>query len=228
MTMKIEEKDFAMAEEIVSQPATKTEEEKRKSMENLIEKAKKGNLSVQDLDEAIEEVDFESVLFGEDISQTKYFNYCPAIISETENGKEVMHVWFCTNKDDGVIMDHIGYRKGVKQDNGKWIFSDCDDAAIAYGCLQSGSAMLVNLAPGGNGKYTLIAAPVEMTEDKDEALEEMRGWFVPQGNMDIAEFLEQYSRLGGTHHLVLSYEINVEILQQFAELMNWDFKLIKA
>ena len=60
MTMKIEEKDFAMAEEMVSQPATKTEEEKRKSMENLIEKAKKGNLSVQDLDEAIEEVDFDA------------------------------------------------------------------------------------------------------------------------------------------------------------------------
>lgn len=72
----------------------------------------------------IQEVDFESVLFGEDISQTKYFNYCPAIITEKENGKDVMHVWFCTNKDDGVIMDHIGYRKGVKQENGKWIFSE--------------------------------------------------------------------------------------------------------
>lgn len=75
-------------------------------------------------DSAKKEVDFESVLFGEDISQTKYFNYCPAIITETENGKEVMHVWFCTNKDDGLIMDHIGYRKGEKQANGKWIFSD--------------------------------------------------------------------------------------------------------
>ncbi|MBQ2712738.1 MAG: hypothetical protein IJF71_05100 [Clostridia bacterium] len=73
----------------------------------------------------VEEVDFESVLFGEDMTQTKFFNYCPAIITETdENGNEVMHIWFCTNKDDGLIMDHIGYRKGVKQANGKWIFSE--------------------------------------------------------------------------------------------------------
>lgn len=76
-------------------------------------------------DGANKEVDFESVLFGDDISESKYFNYCPAIIQETDqNGNNVMHVWFCTNKDDGVIMDHVGYRKGVQQSNGKWVFSD--------------------------------------------------------------------------------------------------------
>lgn len=69
-------------------------------------------------------VDFEGILFGTDISDSKYFNYCPAILTETVNGEEVMHVWYCTNKDDGVIMDHIGYRKGVKQDDGKWLFSE--------------------------------------------------------------------------------------------------------
>ena len=56
-----------------------------------------------------QEVDFESVLFGPDMSDSKFFNYCPAIITEIENGQEVMHVWFCTNKDDGLIKDHIGY-----------------------------------------------------------------------------------------------------------------------
>ncbi len=75
--------------------------------------------------ESSREVDFEGVLFGDDISTCKIFNYCPAIIQEKDsNGNNVMHVWFCTNKDDGVIMDHIGYRKGVQQANGKWIFSD--------------------------------------------------------------------------------------------------------
>ena len=60
MKMKTNEKDFAVEEENVSRPVEKTEEEKRKSMESLIEKAKKGNLSVHDLDEAIEEVDFDA------------------------------------------------------------------------------------------------------------------------------------------------------------------------
>lgn len=69
-------------------------------------------------------VDFESVLFGPDISDSKIFNYCPAILTETVDGEEVMHVWYCTNKDDGVIMDHIGYRKGVKQEDGRWLFSE--------------------------------------------------------------------------------------------------------
>lgn len=69
-------------------------------------------------------VDFEGILFGEDISDSKYYNYCPAIIKETENGQEVMHVWYCTNRDDGVMMDYIGYRKGVKQADGKWLFSE--------------------------------------------------------------------------------------------------------
>ncbi|MBQ8406608.1 MAG: hypothetical protein IJY38_01700 [Clostridia bacterium] len=71
------------------------------------------------------EVDFEGVLFGRDISDCKYYNYCPAIITEKdEAGNDIMHVWFCTNRDDGLIMDYIGYRKGVKQPSGKWRFSD--------------------------------------------------------------------------------------------------------
>lgn len=78
-------------------------------------------------DEAVETqpVDFESVLFGEDINDTRKFNYCPAILTETDkSGKEIMNIWYCTNKQTGIIMDHIGYRTGVKQSDGKWLFSD--------------------------------------------------------------------------------------------------------
>ena len=72
-----------------------------------------------------ETVDFESILFGEDINDTKKFNYCPAILMEKdEAGNDVMHIWYCTNKQTGIIMDHIGYRTGVLQDNGKWKFSE--------------------------------------------------------------------------------------------------------
>ena len=61
MTMKTNANDFVLEdEEIVEQPAVKTEEEKRKSMESLIEKGKKGNLSAHDLDQAIEEMDFDA------------------------------------------------------------------------------------------------------------------------------------------------------------------------
>ena len=64
-------------------------------------------------------VDFEGILFGTDMSDSKFYNYCPAIIKETENGQEVMHVCYCTNRDDGVMMDYIRYRNCVKQTDGK-------------------------------------------------------------------------------------------------------------
>ena len=75
-------------------------------------------------DDVPQSVDFEGILFGEDMSETKFYNYCPAVIADTEDGREVLHIWYCTNLDDGVIVDYIGYRKGVKQEDGKWLFSE--------------------------------------------------------------------------------------------------------
>ena len=75
---------------------------------------------VEKNDNGNQPVDFDSVLFGESIDDTKIFNYCPAILVEDD----VMHIWYCTNKTSGVIMDHIGYRTGVQQEDGKWLFSE--------------------------------------------------------------------------------------------------------
>ena len=75
---------------------------------------------VEKNDDGNQPVDFDSVLFGESIDETKIFNYCPAILVEDD----VMHIWYCTNKTSGVIMDHIGYRTGVQQADGKWLFSE--------------------------------------------------------------------------------------------------------
>jgi len=78
-------------------------------------------------EEEVEEtsVEFKSVLFGKSVSDVKIYNYCPAIIvDKDEKGNDVMHVWYCTNKDDGVIVDYVGYRVGVKQSDGKWSFGE--------------------------------------------------------------------------------------------------------
>ena len=56
-------------------------------------------------DDVPQSVDFEGILFGEDMSETKFYNYCPAVIADTEDGREVLHIWYCTNLDDGVIVD---------------------------------------------------------------------------------------------------------------------------
>lgn len=76
----------------------------------------------EDMDKS---VDFKSVLFGEDVSLTKIYNYCPAIImDETTDGKQRMNIWYCTNKDSGVIVDYIGFRQGILNEKGKWEFGE--------------------------------------------------------------------------------------------------------
>lgn len=104
-----------------------------------------------------------------------------------------------------------------------WKFSDADDMAAATGCLKSGNVLLVNLAPGGEGKYTLIACKGVLTAQNDKNLKDMRGWFIPGNNRNIGEFLEEYSKKGGTHHSILSYNGDVEVFASFAYLMGWNF-----
>ncbi|MEI3188003.1 MAG: hypothetical protein V8S27_09640 [Lachnospiraceae bacterium] len=41
-------------------------------------------------DDVPQSVDFEGILFGEDMSETKFYNYCPAVIADTEDGREVL------------------------------------------------------------------------------------------------------------------------------------------
>ena len=110
----------------------------------------------------------------------------------------------------------------------KWKFGGGADIAVATGCLRSGRAILANLAPGADGKFTLIAAQVELTAQDTPDLTDMRGWMTPPENLPVAEFLEAYSRLGGTHHLVLSYDGDERLLADLAHLMGWDFRAIRA
>jgi L-arabinose isomerase len=79
-----------------------------------------------------------------------------------------------------------------------------------------GPAVFVNLAPGPDDNFRLIVAPVEVVGDSDreDFKDKVRGWMRPQGAPD--EFLEAYSRLGGTHHSALVLGDHVEALVAFA------------
>ena len=110
----------------------------------------------------------------------------------------------------------------------KWKFGGDAAIALATGCLRSGNAVLADLAPGADGTFTLIAAEVALTEQNDPGLTDMRGWMTPPGNMPVADFLEEYSRLGGTHHLVLSYDGDMRVPADLSALMNWRFRAIRG
>lgn len=103
-----------------------------------------------------------------------------------------------------------------------YIFSDTGNPLIATGCFKEGKALLTNLAPGPDGTFTLIAAEVQYVIGEEGSQKSNTGWFVPVSG-DIASFLEQYSKAGGTHHLTCSYNGSVEIVREWAALMNWNF-----
>lgn len=53
--------------------------------------------------------------------ENKIYNYCPTIFEE--NG--VRHIYYCTNKDAGLVYDHIGYRQGTyNSSTGRWEYGN--------------------------------------------------------------------------------------------------------
>lgn len=142
---------------------------------------------------------------------------------------------FCPDwKGNRILLSHMGEMNLNLMDQKPhlarraWKFSDADDQALATGCMRSGKAVLVNLAPGADNTFSLICARISLTAQNEKTLRDMRGWFQPPAGMEIGTFLECYSRLGGTHHSVLSYDGDMEVLHDFAHLMNWRFREIRA
>lgn len=88
-------------------------------------------------------------------------------------------------------------------------------AAIVAG-LRPGPAVYVNLVPGPRGTFQLVVVPVEMLPETgcDKLRDTVRGWMRPMGR-PVAEFLEEYSRQGGTHHAALVYGKRAEAVAAF-------------
>ncbi|MCC6697107.1 MAG: hypothetical protein IT365_15880 [Candidatus Hydrogenedentes bacterium] len=95
-------------------------------------------------------------------------------------------------------------------------FTEALNPAILVGAMKQGPAVLVNLAPGPDDTFRLLAAPVDIQPDTDRAdmRQIVRGWFrVPT---DVAAFLEWYSTNGGTHHCALVHDASLEAIADFA------------
>lgn len=53
-------------------------------------------------------------------SKKEIYNYAPCLIQTDENTK---YVFYCTNRESAVIVDYIGWRKGVLR-NGDWVWGE--------------------------------------------------------------------------------------------------------
>jgi L-arabinose isomerase len=106
-------------------------------------------------------------------------------------------------------------------------YSRTDNPALVVGRFKAGEIALVNLAPLRGGGYRLIIAPAMMlaVQGVDRMRESVRGWFKP--SLSVACFLEEYSRLGGTHHLAVCYTRGISEIETFGKLMGWDVVVIR-
>ncbi len=108
-----------------------------------------------------------------------------------------------------------------------YTFSATDNPALVVGRLRPGEVVLTNLAPLAGDAYRLVVAPATMQPvgGTDRHAGSVRGWFTPR--LPVAEFLAEYSRRGGTHHLAVTYTRDTRPIEMFGRMMGWDVAVIR-
>jgi len=136
---------------------------------------------------------------------------------------------FCPDwENDAIFLSHMGEmnldlcegKPTLMKKSLPWV-NTCDPV-LAVGRFRAGKAAFVDLAPGPDDTYDLIIAPVQVVgaKGKDTMEDTVRGWIRPE--LPLPDFLEDYSRLGGTHHAALVYGNVTEDLLRFAQIMGWN------
>lgn len=118
---------------------------------------------------------------------------------------------FCPDWQHGsVFLSHMG-EFNYNAADGKPIlmekpfpFTSAQNPTVAYRCLRGGRAVFMNLAPLGQGRYTMTLAPGEMLKIRGEN-RMPRPSTAGSPSVALPEFLERYSAVGATHHSVLVY-----------------------
>jgi len=97
-------------------------------------------------------------------------------------------------------------------------FTPAQNPAVLTCAPHRGDAVFVNIAPGPDDSFGLIVAPCEVMHDteNDEMKKAVRAWIRP--DRPLSEFLETYSRWGGTHHSALIMGDKSEAVQAFAAM----------
>ena len=135
---------------------------------------------------------------------------------------------FCPDwKGDSVFLSHMG-EWNLDLSRGKGLlmekdfpYADAPNPAVVNGCFKDGKAVVINVTKNAQGKMDMIVCSGEMITSKDSEgmRDSVRGWFKPQ--LPLANFLEEYSRLGGGHHGALVYNPDIYVLRMFAYFLGW-------
>jgi L-arabinose isomerase len=141
---------------------------------------------------------------------------------------------FCPDWEGGaVFLSHMGELNWQLADGKPLLlempykYSKTDNPAYLVGRFKPGAMVLVNLAPTAGDRYRLILAPAQMlpVPGQDAMERSVHGWFKPR--LPVADFLSEYSRFGGTHHLAVAYAADTRRLETFGRMMGWETVVIR-
>ena len=140
---------------------------------------------------------------------------------------------FCPDWEHGsVFLSHMGEFNYLSANEKPTMYekpfpySNAENPTVAFATLKPGRAVFMNLAPFGNGKYTLTLAPGKMLaiEGENSQRTSVNGWFSP--DVSLETFLERYSAVGATHHSVLVYGDELETLKSLGKFLGVDTEII--
>lgn len=156
---------------------------------------------------------------------------CSALIKEFP--KTSFCEMFCPDWQNGTIfISHMGEFNLALLDNvhmieKDFIFAKGFNPTCMMGHAKGGKACYLNISPNANGSFDMILSNVEMVSlpksigSFDNAIS---GWFKPNTNLE--EFLAKFSELGGTHHSILVYDVDANILKHFAKTLGLNYYII--
>lgn len=140
---------------------------------------------------------------------------------------------FCPDWKNGtVFLSHMGEINHAIALNKHMIIKDFPyatgyDPTCILGHMKSGKACFVNLAPTGDSEFEVIAADGNMIllpQEIKNFNDTVSGWFQPE--KPLTEFLEEFSRSGGTHHSAVVYGVDTESICCFARRLGIKCKVI--
>lgn len=128
-------------------------------------------------------------------------------------------------KNNLILLSHMGE---INEDiiSGKPIlieeklsYSKMRNPVIITGQYKEGLGTLVSLSRSRNG-YSLLLCETEIISFKDKLSNSIRGWSRIKGN--LGDFLSRYNTCGGSHHLILIYGNNLEMLINFGKIAGFN------
>jgi L-arabinose isomerase len=101
------------------------------------------------------------------------------------------------------------------------------NAVVPIFPVPAGAATLINLAPGPDGSFALIAGRVRVLTRELELgpPNSPHFWIRPEG-LSLREFLGRFSELGGTHHSALAYGEQAGVAKAMAQMLGINFHRI--